>query len=438
VPPVHARDAVRALTVQGAAVIEIGPVGPQDVPTVLAALADHRRGRIVVSTTTAEVAKSLGGCADRVVIGPVPDHVHVSDPKISTAVTALADPAVTVLATPALLLESGPSWFQRVYVALTPTSTAPGLGDLAVDPRKWPGWLWGLLVAVGMLTAGLVAALITLGPVLLWYDRDYLGTNRAGLDAANSHLVAFLQHDRITMAGTMISIGVLYFGLAWGGIRRGWPWARTAYLLSGLVGFPTLLYFLGFGFVEPLHAAATLVLLPIFLLAVWRRPGPPRWQLQPEIAEHLRRRALVGQLLMIVTGAGLLVGGTVVSVIGLTGVFVPTDLAFLDVGTDHLHATNPHLVPFIAHDRAGFGGALISAALALTLASLWGWRQGEAWLWWTLLGAAVAGFGPVIAVHRIVGYTSFEHLAPVYLGIVLTLTALTLAHPFLCARMPPV
>ena len=140
--------------------------------------------------------------------------------------------------------------------------------DVGRDPRRWPGWFWGVLVAAGMISGGIGAAIITLGPVLLWYDIDYLGMRREHLAALNERLVPFLQHDRITMAGTMVAIGVLYAGLAWGGIRQGWPWARTSYLLSGAFGFPTLLYFLGSGFVEPLHAAVTAFLFPMFVLAL--------------------------------------------------------------------------------------------------------------------------------------------------------------------------
>ncbi|GGS59755.1 hypothetical protein GCM10010156_17860 [Planobispora rosea] len=47
--------------------------------------------------------------------------------------------------------------------------------------------------------------------------------------------------------------------------------------------------------------------------------------------------------------------------------------------------------------------------------------------------AATAGFLPAVVVHMIIGYTSFVHLAPVYLGIALTALALALARPYLCA-----
>ena len=42
------------------------------------------------------------------------------------------------------------------------------------------------------------------------------------------------------------------------------------------------------------------------------------------------------------------------------------------------------LVPLIAHDRAGLGGALAANGLGVLLAALWGYRPGARWLWWTL------------------------------------------------------
>jgi hypothetical protein len=156
--------------------------------------------------------------------------------------------------------------------------------------------------------------------------------------------------------------------------------------------------------------------------------------LLPDWTERLRRRALTGQLLIIVTGVGLFVGGVVVSVVGLTDVFVAADLGFLDTHAGPLVEANPRLLPFIAHDRAGFGGALAAAALAIITLSAWGWRRGNGWVWWTLAGAAAAGFVPAVMVHMTIGYTDTTHLAPVYAGIAFTAVSLTLARPYLCAR----
>ncbi|WP_210583803.1 hypothetical protein [Streptomyces sp. GESEQ-35] len=433
VPPSLAREAVRAMPPLGAGVVEVAPVSADDVETVREA-AVGRSLPLVVRACDPEAESALKPYVDGFTSTDDPHVLHLSEPSVIAAADALEEPGTVVLARPGVLVEAGPGWFARVTEAATPTAPAPGLRDVGRDPRRWPAWWWGLLVGLGMTGAGLGAAAITLGPVLLWYDRDYLGMTLHKLHAVNHHLVHFLQHDRITMAGTMVAIGALYTGLAVGGIRRGRPWAREVYLLSGAIGFPTLFYFLVTGFVEPLHTATAIVLFPMFVAAVRRAPHTPRWQPAPEGPERERRRALTGQLLLIVTGAGLFVGGAVISVVGLTGVFVPADLAFLDAGAQTLEAANPRLVPFVAHDRAGFGGALMAAAVAITLLSAWGWRRGEAWVFWTLATAAAAGFLPAVVVHGVIHYTDFIHLAPVYFGIAMTGTGLLLARPYLCAK----
>jgi hypothetical protein len=435
VPPSLAREAVRAMPPLGAGVVEVAPVSAADAETVREAAAG-RSIPLVVRTCDPEAEAALAPHVDGFTRGDDPHIIHASEPSVTAAAAALEEPGSVVLARPGVLVAAGPGWFQRVAEAATPTAPAPALRDIGRDPRRWPAWWWALLVGLGMTVAGLGAAAITLGPVLLWYDRDYLGMTLHELDAANHHLVPFLQHDRITMAGTMVAIGALYTGLAVGGIRRGWPWAREVYLLSGAIGFPTLFYFLATGFVEVLHTATALVLFPMFVAGVRRVPHAPRWRLAPEGPERERRRALAGQLTLIVTGVGLFVGGAVISVVGLTGVFVPTDLAFLGADTQTLESVNPRLVPFVAHDRAGFGGALMAAAVAIVLLSAWGWRRGEAWVFWTLAAAGAAGFLPVVVVHGAIHYTDFIHLAPVYLGIVMTTTGLLLARPYLAARTP--
>lgn len=270
--------------------------------------------------------------------------------------------------------------------------------------------------------------------MLLWYDRAFLNTGPEGLHAVNHHLVHFLRHDRITLAGTMVAIGVLYAGLAAGGMRRGWPWAREAYLVSGWIGFAAVLFLFAHGYLEPLHLALTALVFPLFLAATRRPLEGPRWRTLAEGPEAERRRALTGQLIMVIIGAGLLAGGVAVSVVGLTEVFVPSDLVFLGTGPEALRTANARLLPFIAHDRAGFGGALTAAAAAILLLSAWGWRRGESWVWWTLALTAFAGFLPAVTAHFAIGYVDLWHLAPVLAGMTLTTTALTLARPYLFAR----
>ena len=433
VPPSVAADAITVLPVQGAGVVEINPVGIGDVELVRRAAAD-RRCRVTVVVDDPDTAAAIAGHVDAIGVGVAADTVRLSTPDLVTAVRALSDSSSTVLATPAVLVAAGPGWFNRVIEAGTPTSPPSRLRELPADPRRWPGWLWAALVGIGMIVAGIGAGVIALGPVLLWYDRDYLGTGVSGLRQLNQHLVGFLQHDRITMAGNMIGIGTLYLGLA-GAMRQGHRWARRALLISGFVAFLSYFYFLGTGgFVEPLHTLVVVVLFPMLVLAVGRRPAGPHWPPIIEGPEPQRRRALWGQMLMIGVGGGLAVAGLVISTVGFTTVFVPTDLDFMGTHAAHLAQAHGELLPFIAHDRAGFGGALIGAGLAILLISMWGWRRGQRWVWWCLLLGCAIGTGPVLAVHFAIGYTNFGHLLPVYLLVIATVTALVLSRDYLTAR----
>src|SRR5581483_1650768 len=315
-----------------------------------------------------------------------------SNPSPRAAADLLAAGADAVLATPAALIEAGPGWFSRVTELTTPAEP----GDVASR-----AWIAGVALGLGMIFGGLGAAIESLGPVLLPYDAAFLGAGADRLAAINPRLIQFLQHDRITLAGTMIAIGILYTSLSWFGIRRGLAWARDAVLASGVVGFPTLFYFFGYGYVEPVHVALAAVLFPLFVLAVWRRPtarsaSAPDADAAPVDEWH---RALAGQLLMVLTGFGLVVGGLTISYVGLTAVFVPSDLAYMATTAHALDDANHRLLSFIAHDRAGFGGALISAGVAILLLAAWGWKRGSAWVWWCLLACASIGFGAALGVH---------------------------------------
>ncbi len=434
VRPWIAADAITVLAVQGADIIEINPVGLADVETVRQA-ATSRPCRVTVVADDAAARDAIAPDVDAATVAD-PDYplVRLRTPELRPAVEALADPSMTVLATPSVLIAAGPSWFNRVIEAATPTSPPAPLRSIPVDPRRWPGWLWAAMVGIGLIVAGVGAAVIALGPVLLWYDRDYLGATVADLHELNPHLVGFLQHDRITMAGNMVGIGILYLALAQA-MRQGYRWARRALAISGLVAFGSYFYFLVTGgFVEPLHTLVVVTLFPMLVIAICRQLPSPHWSPIVEGPEPQRRRALWGQLIMIGVGGGLAVSGVVISVVGMTSVFVPTDLDFMGTHAEHLRSGDAHLLPFIAHDRAGFGGALIGAGLAVLLISLWGWRRGQPWIWWCLLLGCAFGTVPVLIIHFAVGYTDFEHLLPVYLLVTAATTALALSKAYLTAK----
>jgi hypothetical protein len=96
-----------------------------------------------------------------------------------------------------------------------------------------------------------------------------------------------------------------------------------------------------------------------------------------------------------------------------------------------LFSAHPRLVPLVAHDRATFGGMLLSSGWAFLLPALWGYRPGSRWLWWTLLLGGVAAYAAAIIVHFAVGYTDPKHLFPAFAGLTLLLVGLGLSYSYL-------
>jgi hypothetical protein len=115
-------------------------------------------------------------------------------------------------------------------------------------------------------------------------------------------------------------------------------------------------------------------------------------------------------------GGGIVFAGFVIWSLGATRVFVPTDLEYLKMRPFQLQTLSPRLIPLIAHDRSGFGGALCSTGAAVFTIALFGLRRGEPALWSALLTAGVAGFGAAIGIHFVIGYTTVTHVAPAIAG----------------------
>ncbi|MBP1964769.1 hypothetical protein [Paenibacillus aceris] len=298
-------------------------------------------------------------------------------------------------------------------------------------PSFWANWGWMSLLGFSMIIGGLLAWLIAATSVLLPYDETFLGVSRSVINRFNGHIIHFMSHDRITLAGTMISLGIFYSQLAKHGLRFGLHWARTALLASCTVGFSSFFLYLGYGYFDPLHATAAAVLLPMLLLTLRGLKDYPSRKPPGLTNDIVWRRAQWGQCCFVVLGIGLAFGGLTIAFVGITSVFVPTDLAYLGLTARQLAEWNEHLIPLIAHDRAGFGGALFSLAVAIAASALWGVNQGESWLWWTFLWGGTPGFAAGLLVHFHIGYTDFIHLLPVYIAVLLYVAGLYLMHPFL-------
>jgi hypothetical protein len=82
-------------------------------------------------------------------------------------------------------------------------------------------------------------------------------------------------------------------------------------------------------------------------------------------------------------------------------------------------------VPLIAHDRAGFGGALVSFGVAMCACARY--ARGSTALWQALAIAGAAGFSTAIGVHPAIGYLSVTHIGPAVLGGAVFVAGLALA-----------
>lgn len=112
-----------------------------------------------------------------------------------------------------------------------------------------------------------------------------------------------------------------------------------------------------------------------------------------------------------------------------TGQFLPQDLTFMQVTINDLEDINTRLISLIAHDRAGFGGAIFAIGIA-AFAAIW-CAEPSKHLWQILVLAGGLGFGCAIATHFVVGYVDFIHLAPAYLGAGLFALGLILTYPLM-------
>ncbi|PWW05211.1 dihydroorotate dehydrogenase [Paenibacillus cellulosilyticus] len=330
------------------------------------------------------------------------------------------------------LVYAGPGLPKRVNEAILYDRLARG--EPPPTPSFWTHWGWMCLLGVSMMLGGVIAWLIAASSVLLPYDESFLDMARSQVAAINGNLLHFMSHDRITLAGTMLSIGILYYQLARHGLRYGLHWAKTTIWVSCGVGFPSFFLYLGYGFLDPLHAAAAILLLPMFLLAMRRNPDRPNHKPVNLHNSKVWRRGLWGQLCFIVVGASLCIGGIVIAYVGITDVFVPQDIGYLCTTRDALDLANSRLVPLIAHDRAGFGGALLSDAIGILIVALWGLQQGARWQWWTLLWSGSPGFIAGLSVHFAIGYTDFVHLLPAYFVLVVYIAGLILLYPYLMLK----
>jgi hypothetical protein len=275
------------------------------------------------------------------------------------------------------------------------------------------------LSAAALLVSGGFALFLAFRREFLPHDVTFLGMDARALCAiADCRVVRFMFHDRVAFGGTLVAIATLYFWLAAFPLRQRFAWAWRAFLVSGVLGFGSFLAYLGYGYLDSWHGAATLVLLPIYAagLLVSRSLGTRRAEGWLRTAEGRSASSTVrlGRWLLLATGASLVLAGAVIIYLGMTEVFVAEDLGFMGVTRRMLDEVNVRLVPLIAHDRAGFGGGLATTGVLL-LTCAWYAAPSRAFHQAVVIAGA-SGFGCALGTHFVEGYINPIHLAPAFAG----------------------
>jgi hypothetical protein len=243
------------------------------------------------------------------------------------------------------------------------------------------------------------------------------------MHAGNAHLLGFMFHDRVAYGGTLLAIGIGYLWLAAFPMHAREAWAWWALAVSGGVGFLAFLTYLGQGYLDTWHGVATLFLLPVFLVGLWR--SRQRGSSLRSVFRHRPRGlgacARLGRLLLGMCAVGLILAGATIAIFGMTRVFVPSDLIFIGLDTHALGHISPTLIPVISHDRAGFGGGLCSIGCLLLFMARCAEINRSLVEIVALMGCS--GFGCAIGVHFAVGYLDFLHLLPAFLGFLLFISS---------------
>jgi len=286
---------------------------------------------------------------------------------------------------------------------------------------------------LSLILSGGFALFLALTRQFLPHDIQFLHMNADELCALHDcRIVAFMVHDRAAFGGALIAIGVLYLWLAEFPLRLGQAWSWWLFVITGLSGFGSFLAYLGYGYLDTWHGFATLLLLPTFLLGLARSfrilpsAGSLRAFVKPVLLFTARSSFNLGRIGFLMISLAMVVAGLVILTIGTTAVFVPQDLLFMELTPADLNAINPRLIPLIAHDRAGFGGAILTTGVTV-FGIIWFGRPMRS-LWQALLIAGCAGFGTAIGVHFFVGYNDFIHLAPAVLGVIIFAGALAFTY----------
>jgi hypothetical protein len=288
-----------------------------------------------------------------------------------------------------------------------------------------------LTVAGALLFSGGFAIFLAATGDFLPHDVHYLRMTSDELcRVADCRIVDFMMHDRAAFGGALFGIGVLYTWLVIFPLTRGEGWAWWTLAITGTVGFSSFLAYLSYGYLDSWHGIGTLLLIPVFVGGMARtktklRGRSSRLELSWRTISDQLQAASPGRTILLIGAVGTAAGGASILWIGITEIFVAEDLSFMQLEPQQLRAISDRLVPLIAHDRAGFGGAVLTLGLT-TLGCLW-FNDVTRDLWEAIAIAGAVSLTAALGVHGVVGYTDLWHLIPPLVAAVSLVLGLGLA-----------
>lgn len=290
-----------------------------------------------------------------------------------------------------------------------------------------------VFTALILVLSGLFVIVQSITGHFLPHDISYLGMDANQLSTFNNGtMTRFMFHDRVSFGGSIIAVGLLYMWLAEFPLKNKEAWAWYLFLFSGLIGFGSFLTYLGYGYLDTWHGVATLLLLPFFIAGMIRS-----YAIIKEngaigdvflARERIDFKSLygVGKIFLLFSAMGMFLAGVTIMIVGMTTIFVPQDLEYMNITVCGIEKINSNLKPLIAHDRAAFGGGLATIGLLYLFIIR---RSAPSINLWQILALSMAvGFSTAIGVHFLIGYTTTSHLLPAYFGIATSIVGLILTY----------